>query len=89
MAVKKTIELELGQQGPHILEAQKMLAKLGSTVKPTGMFTIGMLSAVKAFQKKNGLAVTGIINQKTWDLLVAKTNVVKRTAAKKKGAGKK
>lgn len=89
MAVKKTIELELGQQGPHILEAQIMLAKLGSTVKPTGMFTIGMLSAVKAFQKKNDLAVTGIINQKTWNLLVAKTNVVKRTATKKKGAGKK
>ncbi len=87
MAVKKTKpewEMELGDKGPNVKKAQEMLHKVGSTIKVTGEFTIGMMSAIRSFQKKNGLAVTGIINKKTWDKLYALTHAVKRTAAKKK-----
>lgn len=48
-----------------IKEAQELLRKAGSTVKATGKYTIGMYTAVKAFQKKHNLAVTGKIDYKT------------------------
>lgn len=87
MAVKKTVskfvDLTIGAKGKDVTAAQKMLAKTGSTIKATGVFTIGMRSAVYAFQRKNGLPKTGIIDKKTWDMLVAKTNVVKRIATRK------
>lgn len=99
MAVKKkgkeTFELKLNDKNEHVAEAQKMLAKVGSKIQISGEYTIGTRSAVCAFQKKNKLTVTGIIDKKTWDALAAKTRVVKRTAPSKKtattkkGAGKK
>lgn len=85
MATKKSTpewEMELGSKGTNVKKAQEMLRKLGSTVKVTGEFTIGMMSAVRSFQKKNGLAVTGIMNKKTWDKLYALTHAVKRTTKK-------
>lgn len=85
MATKKSTpewEMELGSKGTNVKKAQEMLRKLGSTVKVTGEFNIGMLSAVRSFQKKNGLAVTGIVNKKTWDKLYALTHAVKRATKK-------
>lgn len=85
MATKKSTpewEMELGSKGTNVKKAQEMLRKLGSTVKVTGEFNIGMMSAVRSFQKKNGLAVTGIVNKKTWDKLYALTHAVKRTTKK-------
>ena len=85
MATKKSTpewEMELGSKGTNVKKAQEMLRKLGSTVKVTGEFAIGMMSAVRSFQKKNGLAVTGIVNKKTWDKLYALTHAVKRTTKK-------
>lgn len=58
-------------EGKEVEEARKLLAKAGSSIKPGKVFDIGMLSAVKAFQKKNGLPVTGKIDKKTWDKLHA------------------
>lgn len=87
MAAKNTKpewEMELGDKGPNVKRVQEMLRKTGSAVQASGEFTIGMLSAVRSFQKKNGLAVTGIVNKKTWDKLYAATHAVKRTTAKKK-----
>lgn len=63
--------IKLGAKGKQVTDAQKLLQKSGSTIKLTGEFGIGMFSAVKAFQKKNGLKVTGAIDKKTWDKLVA------------------
>ena len=87
MAGKKnefaTFELKMGDTGKEVLDAQKMLAKTGSKIQATSKYTIGMHSAVLAFQKKNKLKATGIIDVHTWNLLMAKTNVVKRTANKK------
>lgn len=77
ITVSRTIALEYGDRGDQVKAAQEMLAKTGSTIKVNGIFTIGMNSAVKAFQRKNGLAVTGIINYTTWTKL-------KAVAAKKK-----
>ena len=85
MIKAKVICLEFGDKNKDVEKAQQMLQKVGSTIKVTGEFTIGMTSAVKAFQKKNGLKVTGIIDKKTWDALVAKS--AKKAPAKRKTGG--
>ena len=69
--VLKLKPFKLNDEGKEILEISKLLAKAGSSIKPTKTFTIGMLSAVKSFQKKSGLPVTGIVDKKTWEKLHA------------------
>lgn len=61
--------VKMGANGKAVSDIQKLLQKAGSTIKVNGWFGIGMLSAVKAFQKKNGLKVTGFIDKKTLDKL--------------------
>lgn len=71
MAVKKNaMHLHQGDKGSDVKMAQELLALAGSKVKATGEYTIGTASAVKSFQKKHGLKVTGEIDQKTWDQLL-------------------
>lgn len=79
--VSPTICLEYGDFGTQVEEAQAMLQKAGSKIKINGIFSIGMKSAVKAFQRKNGLAVTGIINATTWKKLES----CSKPSRKKKG----
>ena len=62
-------DLKIFDTGDKVKEASILLAKHGSSLKPTEEFTIAMRSAVKAFQKKQGLEQTGIINKKTWKAL--------------------
>lgn len=62
-------KLKMSDEGSQVKEAQELLKKAGSTIKPTGKYNIGMYSAVKAFQKKNGLKVTGVIDSATWKKL--------------------
>lgn len=69
--MKKFAPIGIGYAGKEVNEIQKQLVLAGSTIKPVKAYTIGMFSAVKAFQKKNGLAVTGIVDKKTWDKLMA------------------
>lgn len=71
MAILKFKPIKLNDKGAAVKEAAKLLAKAGSSIKPTEEFNVGMRSAVCAFQKKNGLPVTGIIDKKTWDKLQA------------------
>ena len=67
MATKKKFQpIVLGDKGPAVKECQQLLRKAGSSIKATGEFTIGMLSAVKSFQKKNKLEATGKIDAKTF-----------------------
>ena len=40
-------------------------------VVPDGVYGPGTANAVSAFQRRNGLAITGITDQITWDLIVA------------------
>lgn len=67
--LKTFFELRIGDKGPKVKEAVKMLQKAGSAIKDTCVFHIGMVSAVKAFQRRNKLAATGTINQMTWNKL--------------------
>lgn len=67
--MKKAITL--GKTGVEVKKIQQLLAKAGSSIKPNGVFGIGMLSAVKAFQKRNGLKVTGVVDAATLKKLEA------------------
>ena len=59
----------MGNEGADVLKYQKLLQKTGSTIKLSKKFTIGMASAIKSFQKKVGLKVTGVIDAKTAEAL--------------------
>lgn len=67
--VAKFIPMKYGEESARIIKAQKLLQKAGSKIQPNGKYTIGMVTAVKAFQKKNKLPVTGIIDAKTMNKL--------------------
>lgn len=54
-----------GDEGKEVLKYQKLLQKTGSTIKANGVFSIGMVSAIKAFQKKSKLPKTGKLDAKT------------------------
>jgi N-acetylmuramoyl-L-alanine amidase len=77
--------MKIGDKGANVTKAQKLLQKTGSTIKVTGVYNIGMVSAVRAFQKKNGLKVTGVLDPKTFAKLeaVAAKKIVKMVPKKK------
>ena len=62
-------ELKLNDKGPAVQYMALWLKQKGSNIKPTSVFHIGMWNAVIAFQKKNKLKPTGVIDKKTWDKL--------------------
>lgn len=77
-------KLKMSDEGTLVKEAQELLQKTGSKVKATGKYNIGTYSAVKAFQKKNGLKVTGEIDSATWKKLSTfKTRKTIKMGAKK------
>lgn len=71
--------LKYGDENKEVMEAQKLLKAAGSTIALNGKYTIGMVSAVKAFQKKNGLNVTGKIDTKTMNKLKTFAKPAKKT----------
>lgn len=79
MATKKFAPIKLGAEGKEVKDCQKALKAAGSKIQLTGKFGIGMVSAVKSFQKKNGLAATGEIDAKT----LLKLNAILKPAPKK------
>lgn len=81
--------LEYGDKGKNVEDAQMLLQLAGSKIKVNGEFTIGMTTAVKAFQKRNKLKVTGVIDQKTWEKLLEYKKPEKKAPAKKTGGTKK
>ena len=83
--IKMPYPLKLNDKGPKVLEVQKFLVKAGSSIKLTGVYTIGMMSAVRSFQKKNGLKPTGIVDLRTYEKLSAvRVKKVVKMAPKKK-----
>lgn len=62
-------ELRIGSEGDLVTMMQDLLSKFGSSLKVDGKFTNGTKSALKAFQKKNGIEATGICGSKTWAAL--------------------
>lgn len=77
------IKMAYGEKSDRILKAQKLLAKAGSSIKLTGIFSIGMVSAVKAFQKKHKLPVTGVIDSKTMNKLAEYDKPANKKAIRK------
>lgn len=68
-----------GDEGAEVLKYQKLLQKTGSTIKLSKKYTIGMISAIRCFQKKMGFKVTGKIDKKTSDALIAYKPIKKKT----------
>ena len=62
--------LREGAKGEMVVQLQDLLAKAGSNLKIDGIFGPGTRSAVRAFQKKYGLVVDGIVGPKTWKKLL-------------------
>ena len=58
-----------GDEGKEVLKYQKLLQKAGSKIQLNSIFTIGMATAIRSFQKKNKLAQTGKLDAKTAALL--------------------
>lgn len=80
MATRQTkVYPKYGDEGLEVLKYQKLLAKTGSKIKLNGRFTIGMTTAIKSFQKKNKLKVTGMIDIRTAAMLDS-YKVVRRKA---------
>lgn len=62
-----------GSSGQYVKEAQEILIRKGYSLAPygaDGKFGNKTLTAVKAFQKDNGLAVDGIVGKNTWKALL-------------------
>lgn len=62
--------LDNGDRGALVLWAQSRLTEHGVYEGPLdGRFRLDTGKAVRAFQDRHGLKVTGVIDRRTWDLL--------------------
>jgi peptidoglycan hydrolase-like protein with peptidoglycan-binding domain len=86
--VAKFIKMVYGEKSDRVKKAQKLLAKAGSSIKPNGVYSIGMVTAVKAFQKKHKLEVTGEIDAKTMNKLAEYDVPAKKTTTRKPASRK-
>lgn len=59
-----------GDRGDVVKTMQEYLAKAGSSLTVDGIFGNGTENAVKAFQRKQGLEVDGVVGPKTWTKLL-------------------
>ena len=73
------MNLTLGSTGNDVKDLQKMLNSMGYTLTVDGIFGEKTSSAVKDYQKKNGLTVDGIVGSQTWGSL-QKTSATSSTA---------
>lgn len=63
----------VGQSVRSLQTMLRTLAENGSAVPsvvPDGIYGRQTMSAVSAFQRENGIPVTGVVNQQTWDQIV-------------------
>lgn len=68
--------------GRIIRKAQIYLRRQGSKITVDGLYTIGMRSALKSFQRKHGLERTGELDIPTWKAL-KKENSLRRRILRK------
>ncbi len=57
--------IRMGARGELVIEAQKTLARLGNDIVVDGIFGPAMVLIVQSFQERNGLEVTGEIDEPT------------------------
>lgn len=62
-------QVQYGSQGSEVKELQKLLNKNGYSLTEDGIFGEKTQSAVRDYQKKNGLTVDGIVGVNTWGSL--------------------
>lgn len=62
--------IKRGSKGEIVVQLQDLLARNGSSVRISGAYDIGTESAVKAFQRRRMLKITGIADPDTWDQLL-------------------
>lgn len=67
--------LRYGNRSDTVRELQRLLISHGYTLPITGLFHNTTLSSVKAFQRRNGLVVDGIVGKATWEALRGTTAV--------------
>lgn len=87
--VAKFVKMVYGEKSGRVTKAQKLLVKAGSKIKANGVYSIGMVSAVKAFQKRNKLPVTGEIDAKTMNKLAEYDVPAKKTTTHKPATSRK
>ena len=61
--------IKYGSTGETVKELQTALNRAGSNLTVEGIFGSKTASAVKTFQKKNGLTADGIVGAVTWEKL--------------------
>lgn len=64
-------ELKQGAKGDLVRWARMHLVAAGFQPELNGKFDAGMTLMVQAFQQQRGVAVTGVLDQATWQLLLA------------------
>jgi len=79
---KNPYPISMGDESEIVKDIQERLALLGSKVQATGKFGIGMLSAVKSWQRKNKLQVTGNVSAFQYNKLITMTDPLKKPAKK-------
>ena len=57
-------------KGEIVIQLQDLLVKAGSNISIDGIFGLGTRNAVRAFQKKHELSVTGVVDGVTWITLL-------------------
>jgi peptidoglycan hydrolase-like protein with peptidoglycan-binding domain len=68
---KLVVRLSLGSSGPAVSAVQRELHAKRHLVPPVnGVFGASTRTAVRAFQKHEGLTVTGVVNRTTWRWLI-------------------
>jgi len=72
--------------GVKALQRRLVKAKMLGSSSVTGYYGTLTQNAVKKFQRKYGLKVTGTVNRTTWNLLVKKTGKIKVSSAAKSSA---
>lgn len=65
-ATVKYPTVKRGSKGELVTQLQDLLSKDGYKLAIDGIFGSGTQSCVRAFQKKHGLVVDGIVGPKTW-----------------------
>lgn len=86
-SLQRRLPMRYGQQGTRIQSVQLALAELGFDNEQDGIYGHKTESAVMAFQKKNGIRPTGIIDDKTMIALIDNREASSRKRGKS-GSGR-
>jgi peptidoglycan hydrolase-like protein with peptidoglycan-binding domain len=62
--------VHFGDRGARVVKIQFLLNQHGIHTKVDGRFGVATVLAVKFFQKRNGIAPTGIVGARTWLALI-------------------